>query len=97
MVAKLKAIISGKHLQLDGSLVWPKPIAQAILLRKFCGYQLIRENHKTFPLQTIFNIWYSKHLGGLLALGLTCTNLLFKFLSISYASSLLFAVILAHP
>ena len=29
---------AGKHLQLDGSLAWPKPIAQAISLEKFRGY-----------------------------------------------------------
>ena len=42
--------------QLDGSLAWLRPIAQAILRENFFGYQLIRENHKTFPPRTICNI-----------------------------------------
>ena len=48
-----------KHSRLHGDLVWPNPIAQAISLEKFCGYRSIRENHETFPPQTICNIRYS--------------------------------------
>ena len=29
----------------------------AFLLEKFCDYRLIRENHDTFPPQTICNMW----------------------------------------
>ena len=40
--------------------VWPKPIAQVISLEKFCSYQSICENCKTFPVWMICNIWYQK-------------------------------------
>ena len=57
MVWKTKQLFIGKHSQLDGSLVWPKPIAQAISLEKFPGYRSIHENRETFPPQTICNCY----------------------------------------
>ena len=36
----------GKHLQLDGSLLWPKPIAQAIALDRYSSHQSICKTHK---------------------------------------------------
>ena len=46
--------LAGKQLRLDGSLARPKPIAQAILLEKFCNYRSIRYNmvYIVYPLDT---------------------------------------------
>ena len=53
---RTKLQFAGKHSQLDGSLAWPRPIAQAISLEKLRSYQMIHENHKTFLPQMICNI-----------------------------------------
>ena len=51
------------------------PIAQAISLEKFCGYQLIHENHVTFPPWTICNIAMVFHVW-------IATSILFKIIKI---------------
>ena len=38
-------------MRLDGSLVWPKPIAQVSSLEKFYDYRSIHENHENFHLE----------------------------------------------
>ena len=55
------AKLNWKTLTVGQSFVWPKPIVQAISLKKFHSYRSIYENCKTFPpdnvLQyTIYNI-----------------------------------------
>ena len=47
-----------RHSWLDGSLSWPRPIAQSILQEKFYGYWLIHKSSKTFPPWLICNIQY---------------------------------------
>ena len=55
---KTKLQFAGKHLQLDGSLVWPKLIAQAISPEKFHAYRSIHKNHETF---TLNDLQYTVH------------------------------------
>ena len=49
-------IICGWTMALYGQ----KPIAQAISLEKFHGYQSVSENRKTFPPRTICNVQYKQ-------------------------------------
>ena len=51
-------IQGGKLLQLDGSLAWARPIAQAISLEKFHNHWWIHKNHETFPSWMICNVQY---------------------------------------
>ena len=51
MVCKPKLQFAGKHSQLDGSLVWPKSIAQAISLEKFAVTDRSAKTAKLFHLE----------------------------------------------
>ena len=53
---KTKLQFDGKHLQLDGSRVWPKLIAQAISPEKFHAYRSIHKNHKTLTLNDLQSV-----------------------------------------
>ena len=46
-----KVYFAGKLLQLDGSLAWPRPTAQAISLGKLCGTDRSMKTAKLFHLE----------------------------------------------
>ena len=56
---KTQLSFAGKHLWLDGSVVWPKPIAQAISLESFTVTDQFAKTAKLFHLKR-FAIYSSR-------------------------------------